>query len=121
MKKRIICGLCLFFVLTSVFLLIPLRAAAQNGHGGTTQVIARIKQPSDEQTTEPFSENSASCQDEEPLSSEEGTVSTGDKNFLVTGAVTAAAVFSLGLMIAVWKDESDSADSRSLSGKIKKK
>ena len=92
MKKRIICGLCLFFVLTSVFVLVSLNAAAQNDHGGRTQVIARIK-----------------------------PVSTGDMTFLLTGTVTAAAVFSLALMIVVWKDESDSADSRSLSGKIKKK
>ena len=119
MKKRIICGLCLFFVLTSVILLIPLRTAAENDHSGKTQVIARIRQPSDEQTTEHFSENSTSGSTDEPPSSENDTFSTGDMSFLLTGAVTAAAVFSLGLMIVAWKDESDPADTKLLSGKIK--
>jgi len=119
MKKRIICGLCLFFVLTSVFVLVSLNAAAQNDHGGRTQVIARIKPPSDEGSTEPVPESSDPV--EGSHSSEDQPVSTGDMTFLLTGTVTAAAVFSLALMIVVWKDESDSADSRSLSGKIKKK
>ena len=108
MKKRIICGLCLFFVLTSVFVLVSLNAAAQNDHGGRTQVIARIKLPSDEQSSEPAPESSVS--DEDSSLSEDQPVPTGDMTSLYSCLIAAAAVFSLGLMIVVWKDDSSESN-----------
>ena len=56
MKKRIICGICLFFALMSALVYSPLITAAISGHGGSTQVIARIEQSSDDQSEEPSAE-----------------------------------------------------------------
>lgn len=59
MKNRILKGLCLFFILTTLFLLsVPVIAEAQSGHGGTTEVTARIEPPSEHSPdeTQPFTE-----------------------------------------------------------------
>ena len=51
MKNCIWKGLCLFFILVSLLTTIPAAVAEQNGHGGTTEVVAHIVEP-----TEPFTE-----------------------------------------------------------------
>ena len=51
MKNCIWKGLCLFFILVSLLTTIPLAVTAQSGHRGSTEVIARIVEP-----TEPFTE-----------------------------------------------------------------
>ena len=52
MKNCIWKGLCIFFMLFSVIsLFVPIAFSAQNGHGGSTEVIARIEAET-EQTSE---------------------------------------------------------------------
>ena len=44
MKNSIIKGLCVFFMLLSLLVLaVPAAASAQSGHGGSTEVIARVE------------------------------------------------------------------------------
>lgn len=43
MKNRIIKGLCVFFMLMILFLTVLPAAYAQSGHGGSTEVRARIE------------------------------------------------------------------------------
>ena len=109
MKKRIICGICLFFALMSALVVYtPLITAAISGHGGSTQVIARIEQSSDDQSEEPSAESS------EPDTSEDGS-SVTDESPVATGDafkwfLSAAAVFSVALIIVIGIDRKDSKD-----------
>ena len=108
MKKRIICGICLFFALMSALVYSPLITAAISGHGGSTQVIARIEQSTDDQSGEPSAENSEpDTSDEEHSIPDESPVATGDafKWFL-----SAAAVFSVALVVVIGKDRKDRKD-----------
>ena len=85
----------------------PLITAVISGHGGSTQVIARIEQSSDDQSEEPdTSEEESSVTDENP-------VATGDafKWFL-----SAAAVFSVALIIVIGIDRKDPADNTENNG-----
>ena len=62
MKNCILKGLCVIFILLSLLvMMIPATFAAQDGHGGTTEVIAHVEPPTDppstdltEPSTEPF-------------------------------------------------------------------
>ncbi len=58
MKNCILKGLCIFFVLLSLAaLFVPIAFAAQDGHGGSTEVIARIEAPTEQTTSsQPFTE-----------------------------------------------------------------
>ena len=58
MKNCIWKGLCLFFMLLSLTaLFVPIAFAAQDGHGGSTEVIARVEAPTEQTTTaQPFTE-----------------------------------------------------------------
>ena len=112
MKKRIICGICLFFALMSALVVYtPLITAAISGHGGSTQVIARIEQSSDDQSGEPSADSSVTVpSDDEP---DKSPVDTGDayKWFL-----SAAAGFSVALIIVIWKDRKAAADDTENNG-----
>ena len=108
MKKRIICGICLFFALMSAIVYTPVTPAAKSGHGGNTQVIARIEQSSDDQSGEPSAENS-----EPDTSGNESSVP--DKSPVATGDafkwfLSAAAVFSAALIIVIGKDRKNRKD-----------
>lgn len=59
MKKLIKTGVCLFVILLSVMLPVMVTVIAQSGHGGSTQVLAHIGQPSAESSAEPSAEPSA--------------------------------------------------------------
>ena len=115
MKKRIICGICLFFALMSALVVYtPLITAAISGHGGSTQVIARIEQSSDDQSEEPSAESSELDTSEDGSSvTDESPVATGDafKWFL-----SAAAVFSVALIIVIGIDRKDPADNTENNG-----
>ena len=114
MKKRIICGICLFFALMSALVYSPLITAVISGHGGSTQVIARIEQSSDDQSEEPSTESSEPDTSEEESSvTDENSVATGDafKWFL-----SAAAVFSVALIIVIGIDRKDPADNTENNG-----
>ena len=116
MKKRIICGICLFFALMSALVYSPLITAAISGHGGSTQVIARIEQSSDDQSEEPSAESSEPDTSEDGASvTDESPVATGDafKWFL-----SAAAVFSVALIIVIGIDRKDRKDSKDPADKI---
>ena len=108
MKKRIICGICLFFALMSALVYTPLIPAAKSGHGGSTQVIARIEQSSDDQSGEPSAENS------EPDTSGDGSTISDDSPVATGDAskwfLSAAAVLSVALIIVFWKYKKDSRD-----------
>ena len=63
-------GKYLFLLLAGLVLIlltVSLTAAAQSGHGGTTQVIAHIRMPSEAQSEEPSPESSTpASSDTEP-------------------------------------------------------
>ena len=63
MKNCILKGLCIFFMLLSLFLTtFTLVSGAQSGHGGSTQVVARIEPETDQPTaaaTQPSSNQPA--------------------------------------------------------------
>ena len=55
MKNCILKGLCLFFILTTLFLLaVPVLTAAVSGQGGSTEVVARIEPQTTDQETQPL-------------------------------------------------------------------
>lgn len=58
MKNCIWKGLCIFFMLLSLAaLFVPIAFAAQDGHGGSTEVIARVEAPTEQTTSsQPFTE-----------------------------------------------------------------
>ncbi|MBU5462023.1 hypothetical protein [Lachnoclostridium sp. MSJ-17] len=57
MKNCILKGLCIFFMLLSLIaMFVPIAFAAQDGHGGSTEVIARIEAPTEQTTAQPFTE-----------------------------------------------------------------
>ena len=58
MKNCILKGLCIFFMLLSLAaLFMPIAFAAQDGHGGSTEVIARIEATTEQTTSsQPFTE-----------------------------------------------------------------
>lgn len=58
MKNCILKGLCIFFMLLSLTaMFVPIAFAAQDGHGGSTEVIAHIESPTEQTATaQPFTE-----------------------------------------------------------------
>lgn len=96
MKNCILKGVCLFFImipLISAIAAIPF--AAQSGHGGTTEVLARVEAPTDatQAPTQPFTEPSSS-QDNSP-------VQTGESMIWV--AMTALSLVSAMILIIGWR------------------
>ena len=92
----------------------PLITAAISGHGGSTQVIARIEQSSDDQSGEPSAENS------EPDTSGDGSTISDDSPVATGDAskwfLSAAAVLSVALIIVIWKDRKAAADDTENNG-----
>lgn len=81
MKNCIWKGLCLFFMLLSLTaLFVPIAFAAQDGHGGSTEVIARVEAPTEQTTTaQPFTE---------PVPPADNTpVQTGSSGFWIIASV----------------------------------
>ena len=102
MKNSIFKGLCVFFMLLSLSLALISPAMAQSGHGGSTEVIARI---------EP--ETTAATADTQPLPDSSGT---SDGQPIQTGgtavwllisftAMTGAFLLILGLKSGDSSDE----------------
>ena len=64
MKNCIWKGLCLFFIMLPILMtIVILPFSAQSGHGGTTEVIARIEEPTTAESqapTQPFTESATS-------------------------------------------------------------
>ena len=89
MKNYILKGLCYFFVLFSLlFSVFTLVAEAQSGHGGTTEVIARVEPETDSATEkpQPFPTQPSSSQTEEKQSV------SADGQAIVTGEAFAWSV-----------------------------
>ena len=94
MKNSIIKGLCVFFMLFSLFLMtVSTAVSAQSGHGGSTEVRARIEAET-VQTAEPTQPLPTT-----PEPSSDSPVQTGEQR-----AWSAFAVLAIlgGAVILVW-------------------
>ena len=94
MKNCISKGLCLFFILACLFLmLVPAVVFAQSGHGGTTEVIARVE-------TQPIQTDTET----QPLTTQPEPV---DDHPIQTGEVVAwyamVVLFVSGMLIIVFR------------------
>ena len=94
MKNTIKTGVCLFAIMLSVMLPITVTVVAQSGHGGSTQVIARIEQPSAESSEEPQPEQ------ESPGAPDEKPAKTGDTAFPALFAAASMLCCAAILMLA---------------------
>lgn len=93
MKNRIKTGVCLFAIILSLMLPVTVTVVAYSGHGGSTQVIARIEQPSTESSKEPTPEpESSAIPDDEP-------VSTGDPVYPII--IAASVMISCAALIVI--------------------
>ena len=93
MKNRIKTGVCLFAVILSLMLSVTVTVIAYSGHGGSTQVIARIEQPSTVSSEEPTPEpESSAIPDDEP-------VSTGDPVYPII--IAASVMISCAALIVI--------------------
>lgn len=100
MKNCIWKGLCIFLMLLSlVSLFVPIAFAAQDGHGGSTEVIAHIQNPTDQPPeTQPFTEP-ASQPDGTPGSPGDGSpVQTG---YSVLWLILSAACLAAAILLIV--------------------
>lgn len=76
MKNCILKGLCVIFILlTLMVMMIPVSFAAQDGHGGTTEVIARVEPPAE---TQPQTESPAEPSDRPVTPADSHPVQTGE-------------------------------------------
>ena len=94
MKNCILKGLCTFFMLLSLLsLFVPIAFAAQDGHGGSTEVIAHIETSAETSSeTQPFTE---------PASQTDGTADTaGDGSPIQTGSPVLWIILSAACMAA---------------------
>ena len=96
MKNCIMKGLCIFFMLLSLIsLFVPIAFAAQNGHGGTTEVIAHIEAPTARSPeTQPFTEPSSQTVSSSNSASDGSPIQTGSTVLwiLLSAACMAAAL-----------------------------
>ncbi len=103
MKHLFKTGLCLLVIMLSVLVPLMVTVTAQSGHGGSTQVIARVESPSTEssQETQPEQESSESGSSEPKSSepSEHKPAQTGDTALplLLTagGMICSAAIIAV--------------------------
>ena len=96
MKSCILKGLCVFFMLLSLFTsAFTLVAEAQSGHGGSTEVIARIEPPTDAPTeaaptaskeTQP-SQNLPASSDGQPIRTGEAMAWSAIIALIISGSV----------------------------------
>ena len=99
MKNYILKGLCLFFMLLSLAaLLVPIAFAAQDGHGGSTEVIARIHEPTERVTdeTQPFTEPTSQTDSSSGSASGGTPVQTG---YSVLWLILSAACLAAALLL----------------------
>ena len=79
MKNCILKGLCVIFILlTLMVMMIPVSFAAQDGHGGNTEVIAHVEPPTETQPTQPQTESSAEPSDQPVTPADSHPVQTGE-------------------------------------------
>ena len=112
-------GKYLFLLLAGLVLILltlSLTAAAQSGHGGTTQVIAHIRMPSEAQSEEPSPESSTpASSDTEPSGQ---PAQTGEDSPIF---IYIAALASLILILIFGTRKKLPNDRRQNNGKEKKK
>ena len=112
MKNCILKGLCVFFILTTLLMaLIPV-ALAQSGHGGDTEVIARIESQTEETQplpTAPPAEESGKLR---ITASRSSSASMREQSFVYT--VTGPE--STRLTVAIVLESTEASDSVVLSG-----
>lgn len=112
-------GKYLFLLLAGLVLIlltVSLTAAAQSGHGGTTQVIAHIRMPSEAQSEEPSPESSTpASSDTEPSGQ---PAQTGEDSPIF---IYIAALASLILILIFGTRKKLPNDRRRNNGKEKKK
>ncbi len=112
-------GKYLFLLLAGLVLIlltVSLTAAAQSGHGGTTQVIAHIRMPSEAQSEEPSPESSTpASSDTEPSGQ---PAQTGEDSPIF---IYIAALASLILILIFGTRKKLPNDRRQNNGKEKKK
>ena len=102
MKNCILKGVCVFFLLSGLLLLsASVIVSAQSGHGGRTEVIARIE-----------SEPSAESEESQPLStppesepSDTTTVQTGE---MIAWYAVFILFISGGTMVLLWSENDES-------------
>ncbi len=93
MKNCILKGLCYFFVIFSLlFSAFTLVTEAQSGHGGTTEVIARVEPETDAATEkpQPLPTQPSSAADRHPVNTDGQPIGTGDA--AAWSVITALAV-----------------------------
>ena len=103
MNKKIRTGVCLFALILSLMLPAAGTVIAQSGHGGSTQVIAHIEQPSTVSSEEPTPEPESSViPDDEP-------VSTGDPVYPIIIASSVIISSAAIILIASEKNRKHSS------------
>lgn len=79
MKNCILKGLCVIFILmTLLVMMIPATFAAQDGHGGTTEVIARVEPSGESPPTQPQTESPTEPSDRPVTPADSSPVQTGE-------------------------------------------
>ena len=102
-------GLCVLLTCLAVIMLsFPMMAAASSGHGGSTQVIARVVAPSELNSEEPSVQSSTpASQGEESYTSNGQPVDTGDT---VPWLLSVVGVFSLIVILALKTESKTKTD-----------
>ena len=112
-------GKYLFLLLAGLVLIlltVSLTAAAQSGHGGTTQVIAHIRMPSEAQSEEPSPESSTPASSDTETSGQPAQTGEDSPIFIYI-----AALASLILILIFGTRKKLPNDRRQNNGKEKKK
>ncbi|MBQ1658883.1 MAG: LPXTG cell wall anchor domain-containing protein [Clostridia bacterium] len=112
-------GKYLFLLLAGLVLIlltVSLTAAAQSGHGGTTQVIAHIRMPSEAQSEEPSPESSTPASSDTEPSGQPAQTGEDSPIFMYI-----AALASLILILIFGTRKKLPNDRRQNNGKEKKK
>ena len=112
-------GKYLFLLLAGLVLIlltVSLTAAAQSGHGGTTQVIAHIRMPSEAQSEEPSPESSTPVSSDTEPSGQPAQTGEDSPIFIYI-----AALASLILILIFGTRKKLPNDRRQNNGKEKKK
>lgn len=104
MKNCILKGLCVIFILlTLMVMMIPVSFAEQDGHGGSTEVIAHVDPPAE---TQPQTESSAEPSDQPVTPADSHPVQTGETvAWLVLLILLLSAVLLLILRLKIRKQK----------------
>ncbi len=103
MKNCILKGLCVIFILlTLMVMMIPVSFAEQDGHGGSTEVIAHVDPPAE--TQQPQTESSAEPSDQPVTPVDSHPVQTGET---VAWIVLLILLLSAVVLLILWLKRDD--------------